>query len=132
MPRRPREAGYTLLEFLVAFTILTACLAAFLSALAVALRGDQQATFLTIASVLAKTKLAGAGADFPLRAGETSNVFPNGFAWRAVVRNHAALEVGQDELIAVFWVEVTVSDPRSNNSRSFSLSSLEFARGERP
>jgi type II secretory pathway pseudopilin PulG len=123
---RPAEAGFTLLEFLVAFTLLTVVLASLLAALFVAVRGDSQAAFVTLASSLARSKLAAAGVDFPLRPGVTSAAFENGYVWQAVVRPYGTIDIGSGRRIDGFWIEVTIADPRSNGRRSLSLSSLEI------
>lgn len=130
--RNGAQAGFILLEFLVAFAILTIFLASILAALAVAVRGDRQATFLTRATLLAKSKLAAAGVDYPLRPGTTTADVDNGYEWRAVVRNFSAGAASQDQVIVGLWVEVTVSDPRSNGSRSLTLSSVEIVPRLRP
>lgn len=121
------QAGYTLLEFLVAFAILVVVLASLLTAFAVAMRGDRQASFLTFATLLARSKLASAGQDFPLRPGTTAARFDNGYEWRAVVRSYGAVRLGENRQVESLWVDVTVSDPASNGSRSVTLSSLEIA-----
>ena len=130
--RSGAQTGYILLEFLVAFAILTMFLASILAAAAVAVRSDRQATFLTRATLLAKSKLAAAGVDFPLRPGTAVADTGNGYEWRAVVRNFSAAGSNQDQLTMGLWVDVTVSDPRSNGSRSLTLSSIEIIPRLRP
>jgi type II secretory pathway pseudopilin PulG len=123
------EAGFTLLEFLVAFVVLALFLASILAGVSVAFRGDRQAAFLAMATVLAKSKLAAAGTDFPLRAGGTSENVENGLAWRATVHPYGGVALTQDRRVNAYWVEVTVTDPSSNGRRSMSLSAIEI-RGE--
>ncbi len=123
-----KESGFTLLEFLIAFAILTLFLTSGLMAVAVAIQSDRQASFLTITSMLAKSKLAAAGIDFPLRPGSTSGRFENGYAWEARVRNYRSVALDKDRHVLGFWVEVTVHEPRAGG-RSFSLGSIEIAQG---
>jgi general secretion pathway protein I len=125
---KTKESGFTLLEFLIAFAILTLFLTSGLMAVAVAIQGDRQASFLTIASMLAKSKLVAAGIDFPLRPGSTSGRFENGYAWEATVRNYRSIAIDKDRYVLGFWVEVTVHEPRASG-RSFSLGSIEIAQG---
>ncbi len=122
------EEGFTLLEFLAAFTILVLFLASCLMAIAVAMRSDQQAAFLTLGSILAKSKLAAAGVDFPLQPGVASGQFANGYSWRAEVRNLSTISLDDERQVAGHWVEVTVSDPRFG-ARTLSLASIEISRG---
>ncbi|GEO17704.1 hypothetical protein [Microvirga aerophila] len=125
-----KEGGFSLLEFLIAFTILTLFLTSGLMAVAVAIQGDRQANFLMLASMLAKSKLAAAGIDFPLRPGSTAGRFENGYAWQATVRNYRSIALDKDRRVLGFWVEVTVYEPRSTG-RSFSLGSIEIAQGSK-
>ena len=81
-----REAGFTLLEFLVAFALLTLFLGAALAGVAVAIRGDRQANFLTQATMLARTKRPSAGVEYPLGPGRTGGEFANGYVWQADMR----------------------------------------------
>jgi type II secretory pathway pseudopilin PulG len=126
-----KEDGFTLLEFIAAFTILTLFLSAGLAAIAVAVRGDRQAVFLTQAAMLAKSKLGAAGIDFPLRPGMTSGRFDNGYVWQAEVRNYRTVAIDEDRRVAGLWVQVTVADPRSS-ARTFSLDSVEIVHGTGP
>ena len=121
---RRRQAGFTALEFLAAFTVLSLFLTAGIAAVGVALRGDQQATFATLATALARAKLAAAGVDYPLRPGVVTGVFTNGYRWRAEVRPFRSVATSESTWIRAFWVEVTVI---SNPQRSLSLASVTLA-----
>lgn len=136
-PSHPKEvtgdsrAGYALLEFLIAFAILVVVLASLLAALSVSVRSDQQAIFLTRATMLAKSKLAAAGQDFPLRPGTSAGRFDNGWEWRAVLRG-ASDASGETRQVDSLWVEVTVSEGRGTGSRSMTLRSLEIVPRRSP
>ena len=123
------DRGFILLEFLVAFSVLTVFLAAILTGLSVALRSDHQAAFLTRATVLARAKLAAAGVDYPLRPGTAGAELDNGYVWRADVRPFRSVAAA-GRRIQGLSVEVTVSDPRSSGRRSVSLSSIEIVTGD--
>jgi type II secretory pathway pseudopilin PulG len=123
----PGEGGFVLLEFLVAFSVLTVILAAILTALSVAIRSDHQAAFLTRATMLARAKLAAAGVDYPLRPGTAGAELDNGYVWLADVRTFRSIPAA-GRRIQGLSVEVTVSDPRGR--RSVSLSSIEIVAGD--
>jgi hypothetical protein len=112
--------------------VLTILLSAMLAALAVAIRGDHQAAFVTLGTALAKAKLAAAGVDYPLQPGAASGTFDNGYLWRAEVRRHGMIASGGERPIIGYRVEVTVSDPRANGGRTVSLVSVEIEQGSRP
>jgi hypothetical protein len=119
------------LEFLVAFSLLTVVLASFLAALGVALRNDRQAAFMIRASLLAKAKIAAAGIDYPLRVGTTGAIAESGYRWQAVVRSFIPPRGEGGVSVSAFWVEVTVSEPRAGG-RSLTLASLEIVPATRP
>jgi hypothetical protein len=127
-----QQAGYTALEFLAAFTVLVLFLTAGLTAVGVAIRSDHQASFLTTATALARSKLAAAGIDFPLRPGVVSGNFDNGYSWRAEVRRYRTVGHSEQDVTNAFWVEVTVAPPSSNGRRFLSLGSIELARVNHP
>ncbi len=95
-----------MVEFLVAFTMLALFLAAIFAQLAVAIRGDHKAAFLSLATLLARSKLAEAGIERPLSAGGTGGTFPNGYRWRTVIAPHGRSEGGP----AAFRIEVTIAE----------------------
>jgi len=130
-PAKSGEAGFTLLEFLVAFAILTLFLGAALAGVAVAIHGDRQASFLTQATLLAQAKLASAGVDFPLDSGSVRGDLPNGYIWRADIRPYSP-SPRHDSPTEGYWVEVTVGDPRSHGSRTVTLATLVLAPGNAP
>jgi general secretion pathway protein I len=126
-----REAGFTLLEFLVAFALLTLFLGAALAGVAVAVRGDRQANFLTQATMLAQTKLASAGVEYPLGSGRTGGELSNGYVWQADMRRYGPVR-SRGSPAEGYWVEVTVADPRSNGSRAVSLATVVLVPGAAP
>jgi general secretion pathway protein I len=126
-----REAGFTLLEFLVAFALLTLFLGAALAGLSVAVRGDRQANFLTQATMLAQTKLASAGVEYPIGPGRIGGEFPNGYVWQADMRRYGPAP-RRNSPAEGYWVEVTVADPRSNGSRAVSLATVVLVPGAAP
>ncbi|MDR7039564.1 MULTISPECIES: hypothetical protein [Methylobacterium] len=128
---RAAQGGFALLEFLAAFTILTLFLAAILAALAVAMRGDHQAAFLTLGSALAKGRLAAAGVDYPLRPGATGGVLPNGYLWRADIARHALVPLGPGSAAAGYRVAVSVAEPPERGGRSLTLHSFVLDRAGR-
>lgn len=75
--------------------------------------------------MLAKSKLAAAGRDFPLRPGTSAGSFGNGWEWRAVLRS-AGGAPGENRQVDGLWVEVTVSDGRGSGGQSMTLQSLEI------
>lgn len=84
MSPRPQR-GFTLLEVLVAFVIMSLSLGTLMQAFATGLRNTSLAQDYTLAALHAESLLAGLGVEEPLQAGETSGQFDDRFSWRAVV-----------------------------------------------
>lgn len=111
--RRPRrDRGFTLLEVIVAFTILAFAMTALVQAFSSGLRGLSVAEASTAAVMHARAKLEEVGSVIPVQEGEASGTYDDGFDWRVVV---TPFDVGEDRdfgsgLIA-YLVEVTVAAP---------------------
>ncbi|WFU66689.1 type IV pilus modification PilV family protein [Bradyrhizobium brasilense] len=104
----PSTAGFTLLETLVSFTILTLFLTIIFVGLSQVLLGDRRADLSRQALRLAQSKLDEIGIIEPLSPGETMGRLEDGFSWRAVVK---PVRAGHVPEARGFWVEVTVSAP---------------------
>jgi type II secretory pathway pseudopilin PulG len=131
MTRRPSLAGFTLLEFLVAFNVLAIFLAAVLAAVSVALRGDRIATFQSIAVLQAASRINALGSEGSRVLGTHSGTFENGNQWRTVVQPYGRVEVGPNQSVDAVWVEVMVFDPSAAGRRLVRLRTLEI-RAEVP
>lgn len=102
-----RQAGFTLIETLVAFAVLALILTILFGSLSQLLTGGRRAEILREALQLAQARLDGLGVVEPLVAGESAGHFENGFNWRLRVGNmrSSARSAGS----AGAWVEITVS-----------------------
>jgi prepilin-type N-terminal cleavage/methylation domain-containing protein len=114
--RNEHEAGFTLVEVLVAFAILSIVLLALLSGLSTALFGDRRAEFTRSALRLAKAELETAGVDKPLTPGVSIGRFENGMEWRLSVQPYAA---STPSATPAYWVEIIVRPPSGSNQSSF-------------
>ena len=111
-----REAGFTLVEVLVAFAIMSIVLLTLFSGLSTALLGDRRAEFTRIALRLAKTELETIGIGGSLTPGETIGQFENGMEWRLLVRPYA---LAPPDATRAYWVEIIVRPPSGSNPPSF-------------
>lgn len=100
------EAGFTLIETLVAFAVLALILTVLFGGLSRLMTGGHRAEVLREALQLAQARLDGLGVVEPLVPGESSGHFENGFDWRLRVGDlrRRARSAG-----AGSWVEITVS-----------------------
>ncbi|HMB77554.1 MAG TPA: prepilin-type N-terminal cleavage/methylation domain-containing protein [Kiloniellaceae bacterium] len=74
-------AGFTLIEVLIAFVIMTVMLGALFKAFSGGLRGLDASEGYAIAAMEAQSKLAEVGRSFPLEPGATSGEFESGAHW---------------------------------------------------
>ena len=115
-----RQAGFSLLETLVAFSVLAICLGVVLRVFG----GGGRAAVLTDgyarATTIAESFLAALGTEKELRLGRQDGLLAGGYRWTVQV---APLPVDTEQISAMnfafmpYWVEVTVTwgeeDPRS-------------------
>jgi prepilin-type N-terminal cleavage/methylation domain-containing protein len=88
---RRSEAGFTLIEVVVAFTIVTIILAALYQAVAGAWRGFARTQVREETLALARAQLEAIGIEEPLQPGERSGTYPTGTAWRLTVEPAATV-----------------------------------------
>src|SRR5262249_53970298 len=82
---RRRDAGFTLVEVLVAFAIVTIVLAALYQAIAGAYRGYARAQVREQTLALARAHLEAVGIEGPLQPGESTGTYATGVVWRLTV-----------------------------------------------
>jgi prepilin-type N-terminal cleavage/methylation domain-containing protein len=80
-----REAGFTLVEVVVAFAIAAMVLGGLYALMAGALRGEAGAVARDQAVAAARAHLEAIGIEQPLAAGETTGVYATGVPWRLAI-----------------------------------------------
>jgi len=113
-----RDSGFTLVEVLVAFTILALVLIQLYNGLSQAVHSDLRSTFDLSGTRIARNQIERVGTE--IEATKASSGIANGLSWSASVSPYVA----QGGALRAFWVEVTVRDA----SHSLSLSTLKLNR----
>ena len=102
--------GFTLLETLIAFTILTVSLVVLLRAFGSGLTGMDSSETHTIAALHAASKLDEVGPLIALREGRHVGAFDDGMGWSVeIAPAPPELTVGEDLPVMPFEVVVTVT-----------------------
>jgi general secretion pathway protein I len=98
--RRRAAGGFTLLEVVLAFSILAIGMTIAMQIASTAMRQAQQAAEHTRAALYAQNLLDAAGLDEPLEPGEDSGEFDSGYRWQLSVQPFEAESEGLPTLLA--------------------------------
>ncbi|MCP5364164.1 MAG: type II secretion system protein [Hyphomicrobiales bacterium] len=127
-------AGFTLLEVLVAFTIMALILGAVLQVFAGGLRDSALAKEYSIAALHAQSTLAVAVSDPSLLEGSESGEFDDGYRWRITVAPFDDALVENDAARPLFAQRISVAVSWGGlRERSLTLTTLRIvpvARGQ--
>ncbi len=128
-PSRRRSGGFTLLEVLVAFTVLAISLGVLFEIFSTGMRASRSAEEYTRATLLAESKLAAIGIEGTLEEGETTGEYGDGYAWRVAIRPYRLDEAEAEGVappIEAYEVVVTVAWGQGSRERSVSLTTLRL------
>jgi general secretion pathway protein I len=130
--RVPRQSGFSLLEVLVAFSILALALGVLLQAFSTGVRGVTQSGLYSRAMLLAESKLAQAGRDEALYEGEHSGEFDDIFRWRVAVIPYEAEDMDPRKLsLDPVAVTVEVEWDEGDRTPRIALTGLRLLPGNR-
>lgn len=126
MHQRGRSAGFTLLEVLIALTILTIALTVIFRVLGTQLiysakNAAEDETVLAMRSVL-----EGAAASAPLQEGETTGAAGNRIRWRLTVRPFGSEDEQAVWPVSAFELTVTAQNNAGGNPISMSTVRLQL------
>ena len=130
--RHPREAGFTLIEVLVATVIAALALGALLESFSSGLSAVSQLAALDRASLLAQSFLEAVGARDLLAEGVEAGQASDGVEWRTTTRRRDDLVYSDPSKVLVipYEVEVEVAWRDGRTSRSLTLRTIRL--GTRP
>ncbi len=126
-PRQNTKDGFTLIEALVAITILAVAMVALLQSFTTGLRSLNAAENYTLAAMKARSKLAELGTLVPFEEAGGEGEFEDGSTWRVEIESYepeGAVGVRLDQKLTAYRIEVSVS---WQGERSVTLKTLRLA-----
>ena len=127
---RENEAGFTLVEVVVALAILALSLAVLLNVISNGLRQTDRAKKMAQAGSLAQSLLSKLGTEVPIQEGLTSGEFPEGFRWRVRAERYGDAEDRQDWPVAGYTISIEILWGDASAERSIALNTLRLAPKE--
>jgi general secretion pathway protein I len=127
-----RSGGFTLVEVLVALSILVIALGVLLKIIAISLDRTREVRDETVASSLLQSLLVQAGTSVPLTQGDSGGVFANGFIWHLHVEPYGSDNDRQAWSENAMTVVATVAWRDDGRVQSRSLTTLRIAPVETP
>jgi len=121
---RPSEAGFTLLEVLVAFAILAISLGVLIPVFSGTLGRQAALADQKTATMLAQSKLDTVGSEIPLTDGASDGAFSNGFTWHVEVAPYKFEYTSR--FVMPKLVTLTVRWPAKNGPRSLTLKTIRL------
>ena len=121
--------GFTLLETLVALSVLAITLGVLYQIFGVSLRNMQHAKDYSYAQMLAESKLAEIGKGIPVKEGSYSGDFDEKYSWQMNIVP-AANEVTGNELVNMYKIKFIIAWPASTSSRSIKIDVYRLGTGE--
>ena len=134
MGLRAHSDGYTLIEVLVAFTILALALTVLLRIFSGGLRNVSVSADYAQAVLIAESQLAAAEAGNTLSAGVTHGKAGERFEWTRTVSDYTPFPgyAVSAKNIPAYRVSVSVEWPHGNSTRSIDLATVRLLHAEEP
>ncbi|MDD5034554.1 MAG: prepilin-type N-terminal cleavage/methylation domain-containing protein [Methylococcaceae bacterium] len=129
IPERLRQGGFSLLEVLVAFSIMALTLGVLLRIFGVDTRLAALSGEHSRAVVLAESLLADAGMETPLQPGESNGEVDDQFQWHMTVAPFlpAGEPLPENLPFKTYWVELTVLWGDEQEPHTFTLGTLRMS-----
>ena len=124
-----RIQGYTLIEVLVAMTILAMSLSVLFRIFSTGLLNVDVSAGYARAVIVAETQLTAVGLDAELRQGQTEGAVEDRYYWSRTVENYVlpGQSGNQESVVSAFLVTVAVEWEHRGRTRQVSLNSVRLA-----
>ena len=132
MRNRRRQSGFSLLEILVAFSILALALGVLLQSFSTGMRGVTQSELYSRATLLAESLFAQAGRDEAMLDGELRGEFDDTFRWRVSLTPYETDDLDPRKLnLDPVAVSVEVEWDEGDRTPRIALGGLRLLRADR-
>ncbi len=125
-----RQQGFTLIEILVAFMVLTLALTVIFRIFSGGLRNVELSSNYTQAVLVAESQLAATGITAPLETGESSGEWGERFQWQRIIETYLPRDGEKEPAggIEGYRVTVNVDWELSGQKRRLTLSSIRLRK----
>jgi general secretion pathway protein I len=124
------EAGFTLVEVIVALAMLSIGLGILLGLISSSLRQTANAERMAQASMLAQSLMDRVGTEWPVITAERDGQLPNGYRWHLKMLPYGDAGERDEWPVGLYTVSTEVQWEEGKERRAFALTSLRF--GPRP
>lgn len=126
MPHAGREAGFTLVEVIVALAMLSLGLSTLFGVISNSLRQTANAERMAEAGSLAQSLMAEVGTERPIKPEERGGRFPNGYRWHLKMYPYGDVKEREEWPIGVYMVSTEVEWDEGTQRRSYALTTLRL------
>ena len=126
MTHARQDAGFTLIEVIVALALLAAGLSILLGVISGSLQQTAKAERMAEAGSLAQSLMAEVGIDLPIKPEERDGKFPNGYQWHLKMHPYGDLKEREEWPIGVYMISTEVEWEEGTQRRSYALSTLRL------
>lgn len=124
--RADGEAGFTLVEVIVALAILSLGIGTLIGMISTSLRQTAAAARTTEAGSLAQSLLARAGTEFPIGAAEQTGESPSGYRWTLRTSAFGEAKEREEWPIGAYRVSAEVEWVENGQPRAYVLNTLRL------
>jgi general secretion pathway protein I len=120
------DAGFTLVEVIVALAMLSLGLSVLLGLISSSLRQSASAERMAEAGSLAQSLMAEVGTDLPIKLEEREGQFPNGYRWHLKMKPYGDASEREEWPVGVYTISMEVEWEDGTQRRFYALTTLRL------
>ena len=123
---RRHQAGFTLVEVIIALALLSIGLTVLLGLISSSLRQAADAERMAEAGSLAQSLMAEVGVDLPISLQERDGQFPNGYRWHLKMYPYGDAREREEWPVGIYMISTEVEWQEGERRRSYALRTLRL------